>query len=490
MMDCGVESRDNCAALMGEEIVMMSFDEAMAKVIRSREYARDHAVELTGFACFFAWLFAVRTLLGAGEAIEVAASCPLRSINEILLAVFFTISMLIGHRLRLMPRWTVRAVGVVAAIATGMSCVLLSASESGMLLVGALAVGALCQALLVSLWAPKFVSQSPSVLTSGILVSIFLAHAFSSFCSVVPLYCSALAMSTLPLLSALVVAGFAVPQEDPSDVDSGLSSQRMALVAISFALLGFSFGILKGGLDRLAVDIGAMDAFACIFILAFAIVLFTVGRRRLFCNFYNMAMFALVSSGGLLGYFGVSGSEVLLSVLLPMQQIFLGIVWIISPTLRIGLVGKTRRVRLVGWAFALLLLSSSLGSVVSFYLFRGMEAGVFCTGAAMAVAGVALVVHFFLLRTEDVRVVVRDHKVEVASLQRHLEDRYGRLAAHYGLTDREKDLLLLWVQGYSAKGIADRLSISQNTVRSHIRHIYAKTMVDSRDALIELGQGF
>jgi DNA-binding NarL/FixJ family response regulator len=48
------------------------------------------------------------------------------------------------------------------------------------------------------------------------------------------------------------------------------------------------------------------------------------------------------------------------------------------------------------------------------------------------------------------------------------------------LTPREEDILGLLTQGYANKEIADRLSVSFDTVRTHLRHIYEKLHVRSR----------
>lgn len=47
------------------------------------------------------------------------------------------------------------------------------------------------------------------------------------------------------------------------------------------------------------------------------------------------------------------------------------------------------------------------------------------------------------------------------------------------LTERELDVLRALVEGFSYKMIADKLDISIDTVRSHIRHIYRKLQVHS-----------
>lgn len=60
------------------------------------------------------------------------------------------------------------------------------------------------------------------------------------------------------------------------------------------------------------------------------------------------------------------------------------------------------------------------------------------------------------------------------------------LGIDYGLSAREVDVLELLVLGKDAKAIADELFISFNTVRSHIRRIYGKLDVHSRQELLDL----
>jgi DNA-binding NarL/FixJ family response regulator len=48
----------------------------------------------------------------------------------------------------------------------------------------------------------------------------------------------------------------------------------------------------------------------------------------------------------------------------------------------------------------------------------------------------------------------------------------------YDLTDRELEVLQLLAKGHSTKAIADKLKIAFNTVRSHLKNIYAKLHVN------------
>ena len=67
-----------------------------------------------------------------------------------------------------------------------------------------------------------------------------------------------------------------------------------------------------------------------------------------------------------------------------------------------------------------------------------------------------------------------------------LAQRCGSLAQQKGLSPRETDVLLLLARGYGSTHIANELGISENTVRTHVRHIYEKLGVGGREALIAL----
>ena len=61
----------------------------------------------------------------------------------------------------------------------------------------------------------------------------------------------------------------------------------------------------------------------------------------------------------------------------------------------------------------------------------------------------------------------------------------GSSASGDGLTEREEEILVLLAEGLSNKEIADRVSISYDTVRAHLRHIYEKLHVRGRTEAVK-----
>src|SRR6516164_5439487 len=59
------------------------------------------------------------------------------------------------------------------------------------------------------------------------------------------------------------------------------------------------------------------------------------------------------------------------------------------------------------------------------------------------------------------------------------------VASGDGLTQRESEILVLLSEGLSNKEIADRVKISYDTVRAHLRHIYEKLHVRGRTEAVK-----
>lgn len=60
------------------------------------------------------------------------------------------------------------------------------------------------------------------------------------------------------------------------------------------------------------------------------------------------------------------------------------------------------------------------------------------------------------------------------------------MADNFGLTEREGSVLVLLVGPQTNRAIAAELGITPGTLKTHVRHIYEKTGVHSREELGEL----
>lgn len=134
----------------------------------------------------------------------------------------------------------------------------------------------------------------------------------------------------------------------------------------------------------------------------------------------------------------------------------------------------------LGWAFCTILSDSHhdliLAQAYAVLLLIGME---------------AIVLVFFKLSAALSESSARDEEAEetpsaTPSTSEVFDERLAQLGALYQLTPREQEVLALLSQGYSNPYIQKRLFISEGTVNSHTRNIYAKMHVHSKDEVIAI----
>ncbi len=64
------------------------------------------------------------------------------------------------------------------------------------------------------------------------------------------------------------------------------------------------------------------------------------------------------------------------------------------------------------------------------------------------------------------------------------EIRFSAQCEKMRLTPREKELALMILQGYTNRNISERLFISMNTIRTHLKRINSKAGVENREDLL------
>ena len=75
---------------------------------------------------------------------------------------------------------------------------------------------------------------------------------------------------------------------------------------------------------------------------------------------------------------------------------------------------------------------------------------------------------------------------EPRAIERCRADNVAEFALKYGISLRERDVLCLILEGCDTAAICDRLHISENTLKTHIRQILRKTETRNRNALLVL----
>ena len=73
-----------------------------------------------------------------------------------------------------------------------------------------------------------------------------------------------------------------------------------------------------------------------------------------------------------------------------------------------------------------------------------------------------------------------------APVELSVEERVAEVAWAYRLSARETEVFALWATGHDLKYVQEKLGLSQSTVKTHVRHIYAKTDTHSRAEVVIL----
>mgnify|MGYP002541495277 FL=1 len=95
-----------------------------------------------------------------------------------------------------------------------------------------------------------------------------------------------------------------------------------------------------------------------------------------------------------------------------------------------------------------------------------------------------------LISSDESRVLLRNAQpplpISAPSPEKTMEERLAQWGDEMHFTAREKEIAVLLAQGRTQPRIADMLGISENTVSTHVRHIYQKTEVHDRQQFIDL----
>ena len=103
---------------------------------------------------------------------------------------------------------------------------------------------------------------------------------------------------------------------------------------------------------------------------------------------------------------------------------------------------------------------------------------------AVVVSGGLLLLSFIFLFSERDFAQLSEISEEVDAF----EAACARIVEAYGLSARESEILVYALRGRTSERIASELFISKSTVDTHLRRIYGKCDVHSRQELLDLGE--
>lgn len=454
--------------------------------------------ELLGLGCFFAWFQLTRHVVTAPTVVSLTDMVDNRQLLEMFLAVAL-VAVLFARGVR--PAGTsmrmARMAGVFGAACTCASLSLAGVLGSAPVLTCALLlIACVCAAWLALAWCWVFACASTSRTVVHVLVSVLFARTVGLVCMISTDIVAVFFAMAMPVASALLLtdsrlspSGWEGMGSDGGDEQEGLCPSRLVLIVFAIVLLGFIIGVYKQAYS--VHDVGNPGtgprsvAILLTHVAVMTCLLFAV-RDDLFAGAYRATMF-LLAVGCACASVAAGWAEALSSTLVLWSQFMLmGLVWVIAPRVFLNMGGHLR-VQLVGWGFAAFYASSALGALAYAPVSAALRS-VLPSHAPIQLAALlcVLAVHFFMIREQDVRRLVDLKEAAYHQGREALLVGCRAVAAAYALSEREFELLPRWVLGETAAQIAEDLSISENTVRTHVRHVYVKTGAHDRTELMGL----
>lgn len=300
----------------------------------------------------------------------------------------------------------------------------------------------------------------------------------------------------LPLLAALIVLlvlmppqGEAISQKEDT-VEQPLTIFFIPAMVVFITLLNITlayfYTVIENSYSAVSINVFTARYYKFIPYLApfFYILIF---KRKI--NLKNMIYFA-VSMTGLAYLLFVFLGDSIFGFYLTITAIQIGyvllamFVWLLIGNL------STRYAtpfRYFGFGLFSILLGTFLGGFLSEYHYlQGDTPELLTAFSAIAAFFVALLLLPWLLEeSSEINVAPNQANTNIGRLmsdQQYLEELYLKT----GMTPREIEIVELLMDGCTNKAIAEKLYISENTIKTHLRKIYRKSNVSRKSELLAL----
>ncbi len=446
---------------------------------------------LLGFGYYQAWVYlaVMSTVLYPNSAFfneTVAFTRPLYSLS---LAVCLLVFVLVGTKFNLLDRAVPLVAAGVLTLAGTLTIALptLSGQPSMTAVLGGIVATSLGNALCVLGWGSKWTSISPNRMGMHIVVSNCFAGVLYLVVVALP---PALAITVTALLPLCSIGTLLCCIDEPTDGRRPVARPSKGLFAKSVAILiliPVVYGIARAfSSEQFAGSFSESYRLVILGITCFALALLavsvTASHERIIMRLYRLVMPLMIIGFMAWSFVGDGALWLAFAAIGCGFYCFEGLTWLLYPRLVVRL-GKVD-VPLFGWSRILFHLFGFVGSTVGFALVgEGVDAPPYLSVICLFIVAVLVISITYLFTERDLRLFLSTPRTSSAD---DVETACGELSAAYGLSKRESEVLVLFAKGRSAPFIAEAFSVSKGTVKTHIRHIYEKLDVHSKQELLDL----
>lgn len=453
---------------------------------------------ILGFSCYQGFIYAV-FYIGANQAFYIAGFTVERA--DLLATLFGMVTAF--SIMALFPRLADGILKSDAALA--FSAAMLTAGAFMPRLSGVLdIVGIALEALLVGIpmaimlvaWGRVLGLSAPRIAACEIFASTGIAAAVCFIASFFSESAFGVLAAALPATSAGILlitgVGSAAAQKTParsSDRRPLRETSHTAALSRRMLVGAAMFGLAAGLMETFRSTPGASStprlAATLLILSLFCVAALQSLRTRdaqnnAFANTYRIAVLVMMAGflfAPALYEYGVSGEAIVLAGCLGLTSAFVALFIAVS-VLR-GIDSAIAFCR----GFGALYLGEAVG-IIAGNVFDAFGATAQVQHGMLAFAGLAaLIAYLFLFTENDFRALSA-----IVDATSTIDAMHDAVVKQAGLSHRESEVLALALRGRTNERIAQELVVAKSTVDTHLRRIYAKADVHSRQELIDYAE--
>lgn len=333
-------------------------------------------------------------------------------------------------------------------------------------------------------WLSLLEESKPAHSLATFGCSILLASAFDVVALAIPLYVLLAIMPCLPIASALLylreagAARIPVAEQRPNPARKGRTLRQKAAILFMIPLIieGFAYGSFLQLTFNLNSTLENTVGTAALALAAVLLLLTSILYARLEKSGPLFVLFSILALGYALIPLFLKDVRVIIFILMLGYNFFYFFALALCADMR-----KAAGVSLLSCVVAVVLsfeIGNVAGSLFLVTFFDAIDVDSFRIVVSSAVVysllvGAFAAIQYLAKGRGDAREAAAD------------ERREARFCERYGLSHREQDVFALLAKGRTAAVIAEKLFISSETVRVHIKSIYRKVDVHSQQDLID-----
>ena len=346
----------------------------------------------------------------------------------------------------------------------------------------------LTTALLLTAWGRSFGTVPTEISVPEVFLgSLAGALVCLAFSLVAGSYVTLAAVCLLPLAG---VVNIEVKSDAdliaPAPSDGGEARVLSAKVIAGTALFGVAAGLVLWFRGNVSSELHTHYQVAIILYGAFLVgglsLLFSdgFGRGAALNKSYRLAVFCmmvgvLIVPWPLLAGTPLAGETVVFAGFLGLEVVLISLFLVLAEITSMDC-GKA-----FSTGFLALFAGEFVGALVAVFL-TASSADIIMFDVPVMLAGIVILLSYIFFFTERDFDELSQLVTESDSIERAQEE----IVERYGLSNRESEILAFALRGRTSERIAQELVISKSTVDTHLRRIYAKCGVHSRQELLDL----